>query len=85
MGLTDEMIDDQLERFRDHDYAKPKSRPDACWRNWIKLGIDNQWIVLPQKTRYRRPEEVSEADRKQAQMDFERQMEEWGVSVIGKD
>ena len=75
-GLTEKNIDEQEEKFRDHQYKRSMHRWDACWRNWIKLGIDKQWIILPQKTRYRRPESVSEAQLERDREDWARDMRE---------
>jgi hypothetical protein len=38
-GFSDERITEELESFRDHDYRVAKTRPDACWRNWVKNSI----------------------------------------------
>ena len=57
-GLSDTAITDELESFRDHQYKRAMSRPDACWRNWVKNGIS--WGRIDTTNRaYRRPEEIS--------------------------
>ena len=62
-GLTDNQIEDQLERFRDHQYIRPKLCADRCWRNWVRFAIEKGLVVPVQKTRYRGPETVSEEQR----------------------
>ena len=58
-GLTDKTIEDELESFRDHEYKVPKSRPDACWRNWVKNGIRWGNIIPTQTPTYRTIDEVT--------------------------
>lgn len=75
-GLTDQQIEDELESFRDHQYKRPMIRPDACWRNWVKNAIKWGNVVPVQKTRYRAPEAVSEAQLEQDREDWAREMKE---------
>jgi len=74
-GLSGETIEDEIESFMDHQYKIAKSRPDACWRNWVKNGIRWGRIETVSTRNYRRPEELSleqraiDADKAVAQMD----------------
>ena len=61
-GLSDTAITDELESFRDYQYKRAMSRPDACWRNWVKNGL--RWGNIDTTSRiYRRPEEISAEQR----------------------
>jgi hypothetical protein len=53
-----------LESFRDHQYKRPMSRPDACWRNWVKNGIKWGNITCTAPREYRGISELSEDQRK---------------------
>jgi len=74
-GVSDKQIDDEIESFRDHQYKRAMSRPDACWRNWVKNGIKWGNLETVSNSQYRRPAELSPEERKQdaekavAQMD----------------
>lgn len=70
-GLSDSTIEDEIESFMDHQYKVAKSRPDACWRNWVKNGIKWGSIETVSNSQYRRPQELSEQDRTKAQTDFD--------------
>lgn len=78
-GLSDQQIKDELESFRDHQYRKAMSRPDACWRNWVKNGIRWGRIETVSMSQYRQPEELTpeqkiiDADKAILQMDNYRQ------------
>lgn len=62
-------IDDLEERFRDIEFPKPRRCFDRCWRRFIRNSI--KWeqvkLIAPQ----RRPQELTQDDRKQAQMAFD--------------
>lgn len=70
-GLSDKSIEDEIESFRDHQYKRAMMRPDACWRNWVKNGIKWGNIETVSNSQYRRPQEISEEQRSQAQTDFD--------------
>ena len=59
-GLSDKTIEDEIESFRDHEYKRAKSRPDACWRNWVKNGIRWGRIETISTSQYRQPQELSD-------------------------
>ena len=63
-GVTDKTIEEELEKFRDHQYKRAMKRPDACWRNWVRNGIKWGDITPVVRSEYRRPEELSEDQRK---------------------
>ena len=77
-GLTDQTIEDELESFRDHQYKRPMMRPDACWRNWVKNGIQWGRITPIQEPKYRRPENLSTEQREADIIAFKRDMERFG-------
>ena len=66
-GLTESMIDSELELFRLYEWDKPKTNFNRCWQTRILLGIDKGWIKLPVEHTYRQPEVISE---KQRQLDI---------------
>ena len=63
-GLDDKMIDAQVEEIIDHQYKTPRERYDACWRNWIRNGIQWGRIVPITKKEYRQVEVISEEQKK---------------------
>lgn len=63
MGLTDKTIEKELESFRDHQYKRPMMRADACWRNWVKNGIDWGRIIPVQNPEYHQPKRISTEER----------------------
>ena len=77
-GLTEKQIDDEEEKFRDHQYKRSMHRWDACWRNWIRNAIKFGDVVPVGTPQYRRPETVTEAQRKKDIIDFERRLKELG-------
>ena len=70
-GLTDSMIDDQEERFRDCEFPQNRTDFDRCWRRWIRNGIDWGKIVPVRDVTYRQPKEYTEKDRAAAQSAFD--------------
>ena len=76
-GLTDECIEDEIESFMDHQYKVAKSRPDACWRNWVKNGIRWGRIETVSTSQYRRPQEISEEQRQADAAKAVAQMDEY--------
>ena len=74
-GLSDSIIEDEIESFMDYQYKTARMRPDACWRNWVKQGIRWGRIETVSTQQYRRPHEVSDeelrkdAEKSVAQMD----------------
>ena len=56
-GLTDAMIDAELEHFRLYEWAKPKTDFDRCWQTRILLGLKKGWIELPREMTYRQPDQ----------------------------
>jgi hypothetical protein len=70
-GLTDKMIDDEVALFRRYEWTKPKSDFNRCWQTRILLGLKKGWIELPREYKMRQPEELSDDDRQQAQIDFD--------------
>lgn len=51
----------QLELMRDHEFLRPYSSWDRVFRNWMRKAEDFQ--TLRRERQYRRPEELSEAQR----------------------
>jgi hypothetical protein len=78
MGLTDKTIEKELESFRDHQYKKPMMRADACWRNWVKNGIDWDRIKPVQETRHNMPQEESTEEKKRAMLQYAEQIKRFG-------
>jgi len=75
-GLTDECIEDEIESFRDHEFKVAKSRPDACWRNWVKNGKRWGRIETVSMRHHRKPEVISAEqiaeDRRKGQANLDR-------------
>ena len=84
-GLTDECIEDEIESFRDHEYKVAKSRPDACWRNWVKNGIRWGRIETVSNGNYRRPAEITQAEKDADKAKFEATMKRYGVDIGNPD
>lgn len=36
LGFVGALLETEVLKFRDHEFAKPKSDPDACFRNWLR-------------------------------------------------
>jgi hypothetical protein len=70
-GLTEKQIEDELESFRDHQYKRPMQRADACWRNWVKNGIQWGRIETVSPSNHRRPDELSTEQKKSDIISFE--------------
>ena len=77
-GLTEKQIDDEEEKFRDHQYKRSMYRWDACWRNWVRNAIKFGDVVPVAAPTYRRPEEVTDAQRQKDIIDFKEQMKRYG-------
>lgn len=73
-GLSEADIDDQLERFRDHDYEKPKIRPDACWRTWIRNAIKWGDVHVSKAPKYYQPELITDDMRAENDRKFREQI-----------
>lgn len=58
-GLTDKMIEDQLERIKDHEFNPMRSCPARTWRRWVRNAIEWGKIVPVVEREYRRPEKLS--------------------------
>ena len=78
-GLSDRQIEDELEKFRDHQYKRPMMRADACWRNWVRIAIERGHVVPTVEKVYRQPQELSEDERSADILKFERDMQKLGV------
>ncbi len=63
-GLTDKVIEEEIESFKDHQYKRPMMCADRCWRNWVKNGIKWANITPSVKKEYRGIEELSEEQKK---------------------
>ncbi len=70
-GLTDAQIADELESIKDHQYKTPRIREAACWRNWIKNGIRWGRIETVSPSNYRRPQKLSEEQKRADILAFE--------------
>ena len=78
-GITEEMLEDLEERFRDIEFPKPRTCFDRCWRRYIRNGIEWGQIVVPRETTYRKPEEVSPEQKQADILAFERDMKRFGA------
>ena len=56
-GLTNRMIDDQEERFRDCEFPRNRTDFDRCWRRWIRNAIDWGNVVPVRDVTYRQPDQ----------------------------
>ena len=64
LGLTDKQVADQLDKCKDHQYKRPMMDPDRCFRNWLRNAIKFGDVVPSVQYNQRRPEEISEEQRK---------------------
>ena len=64
LGLTDKQVSDQLDKCKDHQYKRPMMDPDRCFRNWLRNAIKFGDVVPSVQYNQRRPEEISEEQRK---------------------
>ena len=72
LGLSDKQVSEQLDRCRDHQYKRPMMDPDRCFRNWLRNAIKFGDVVPSTVREYRKPESVSEEQRKADILNFER-------------
>ena len=63
-GISDSQIEDMLEDFKNHQFKRVMYRPDACWMNWVKNSIRWGQVVPTVQRELRRPDEISEEQRK---------------------
>jgi len=78
-GLTDKMIEDELERFRVYEWDRPKQDFNRCWQTRILNGLKRGWITLPKKRTHRGLEVISDEQKRQDQIDFDRDMKKFGM------
>jgi hypothetical protein len=64
LGLSDKQIAEELEKCRDYQYKRPMIDPDRCFRNWLRNAIKFGDVVPATVREYRKPEELSEDQRK---------------------
>jgi hypothetical protein len=64
LGLSDKQITDELEKCRDYQYKRPMIDPDRCFRNWLRNAIKFGEVVPATVREYRRPEELSDDQRR---------------------
>jgi hypothetical protein len=64
LGLSDKQIAEELEKCRDHQYKRLMIDPDACFRNWLRNAIKFGDVVPATVREYRKPEELSDDQRK---------------------
>ena len=76
-GLTDKMIEEELERFRNYECDKPKRDFNRCWRTRILIGLKNGWITLPIERTYRTVEVISPEQQKRDAAASIAQMDKW--------
>jgi hypothetical protein len=73
-GFTEADIEEQEEKWRDHQYKTPRMDPVRCWRNWVRNAIkfgDVTPVVTPE---YRKAEELTEEQRTADILKFEKDM-----------
>lgn len=70
-GLSDTQIEQMVEDIKDHQYKRPMMREDACWRNWVKRAIKWEHVTPTVQREYRRPQELSDAQRQADILAFE--------------
>ncbi len=63
LGLTDGQIDEQEDKWRDHQYKSPRKCAVRCWRNWIRNAIKFGDAVPAQNHTLRTPETLSDEQR----------------------
>lgn len=70
-GVSDTQIIEQLERIKIHEFQPMRSCPRRTWQRWIMNGIDWGRIVPTVQRDYRRPQELSEEQRRADILKFE--------------
>ena len=76
-GLSDATIENEIESFMDHQYKRAMSRPDACWRNWIRNGIKWGSIETVSCNQYRTVVELTDEQRSADILKFERDVKRY--------
>ena len=73
-GLTDTQIDDQEEAFRLCQFPRDILCWDRAWQRWIRNAIEWGKVVPVKQKEYRRPEELSDAQRQRDLLKWEEDM-----------
>jgi hypothetical protein len=73
-GLNDPQIEDQEEAFRLCQFPKQILCWDRAWQRWIRNAIDWGKVIPARQPNYRKPQEVSEEQRKKDIEAWERDM-----------
>ena len=63
-GLTDNQIEEQEEKWRDHQYKRAMRDPVRCWRNWVRNSIKFGDVTPTVQHQRRGPVELTEEERK---------------------
>jgi hypothetical protein len=71
-GYSESQIDDQLEDFRLCEFPKARKDWNRAWQRWVKRAIKWGHVVPATVREYRKPELVSEEQRKADVLAFER-------------
>jgi hypothetical protein len=64
LGLSEKQVTEQLDKCKDYQYRRQMIDPDRCFRNWLRNAIKFGDVVPATVREYRKPEEISEDQRK---------------------
>lgn len=64
LGFSDRDIEQQEEKWRDHQYRRAMRDPVRCWRNWCRNAIKFGDVTPTATPQYRGISEISEEQRK---------------------
>lgn len=59
----------QTELWKEHEYKRAYSHWNLAWKRWFRQA--EQWQKFERPVKYHRPAELTEAEREQAQRDFD--------------
>ena len=71
-GLSEKQVTEQLEAIMDHEFQPMRSCPIRTFRRWIRNAIEWGHVVPSVTRQYRRPQELSEEQRRADILSFER-------------
>lgn len=74
MGLSENQVNDQLERIKDHEFQPMRSCPVRTFRRWIRNAIQWGHVVPTVRRDYRKPEKLTDEQRKRDIEKYEQDM-----------
>jgi hypothetical protein len=77
-GFSETDIEEQEEKWRDHQYRTPRIDAARCWRNWVRNAIKFGDVTPSVTPQYRKQAELTEDQRTADIIKFERDMKRFG-------